>query len=178
MEAGVIRFANRYIKTEGAKFSGDFSRIWSFCREGQKRTTSGRIGRRVWRTRRPFDEKGQKAGSVIGKAKRLPFEKSAVGPFAGAGSWSLECNLRRAEFFGEGLQVAGMRCPADQTRSFKRAELDSERIFRVGLRRIGRDDFKVAAFSEREQRVLRAAAWMYTPEDRTDAGALGDKVDA
>jgi len=90
----------------------------------------------------------------------------------------MEFDPSGAQFFRKRSDIAGMRGPPHQLRFFQRAKLRNERIFRVKLRRVRRNDFEIAALAERKQSVLRAAAGVYATKLPADAGVFFHEVDS
>jgi len=131
----------------------------------------------------PFDEERQKAGLVIVEAKRLPLQQAAIGTFARAGGRPVKRYSGLVKFFGEGVETAGMRGPADQARRDERSKVRDEigpehwRDVRSLLFRIGCDDFQIMAVAEREQRVLSAAAWMHAAKRGANTETLVNEGD-
>jgi hypothetical protein len=103
-------------------------------------------------------------------------EDSSIVAGARTGCWSFESDSCFAEFFGEGIEVAGVSGPADEPRL--RKESQTESILCAGLVRIGRDDFEILTLAEREQRVARAAAGMDSADGGAHTGVVLDEGDA
>jgi hypothetical protein len=76
----------------------------------------------------------------------------------------------------ERVEVARMRRPADETRYGEFLQIIV--VGCVGLRRVGRDDFKVVPVAQREQSVARASSGMNAAEGGSDPGMFLDERDA
>ena len=136
----------------------------------------GRIDGRMDRLSAPLDEKGEKPGSSVLKIESLPFEKAAVGALARAGRGAVEGKMGIAKANCEGVEVAGMRRPANETRRCKL--LQTIVVGCAGLCGVRRDDFKVVSVAQREQSVARAPSGMNAAECGGYSGMLLDERDA
>src|ERR1700721_2513088 len=124
----------------------------------------------------PFNEKGEKAVAVIGKVDRFPIEDVAVRALSGAVRRAGEFHFVFAKLLGEGGGGGGRDSPADEARIGHRADLRKVNDFR--LRGIGRNDFQIAALTEREERVARATAGMDSTDGGQRATSVVNKFDA
>jgi len=135
-----------------------------------------RVDGRMHGASSPLDEEWEQTAGIVFECERFPVEDSAVGTFARAGLRPDHLNAFAFEALCERFDVAWVRRPAYDHGFFELAKIAF--VFRVGLLRIGRDDFEIAIFAEREQRVLRAGAGMDSTECCAHAGALFDERDA
>lgn len=124
---------------------------------------------------------------IVVEVQRFPLEEFAVRAFAGAGSGAVKGEVGGAKSCGEFVEIAGMSGPADETRLAEFCQIRKQRSGRAEnhrrdvwslLLRVGRDDFEVVFFAEREERVAGAAAGMDAAECGADARVLFDEGDA
>lgn len=126
----------------------------------------------------PLNEKRQKPRSRIRERNNLPFQNLAVGALARSRRGPFEPDSRRSELFGERENGAGMSGPANKAGFRERMQIGSQGIFHAGLLRVGRDDFQIAAFSQRKERILRAAPGMNAAKCCAHACVLLDEINA
>ncbi len=124
----------------------------------------------------PLDEEGEQAAAIVFQIQGFPLKEAAVGALARAGMWSIKRETGIAETNCELIQVAGMSGPADEARLAK--FLESVVIWRGGLLRIGRDDFQVVFFAEREKSVAGATSRMDAAKCGANTGVFFDEVNA
>ena len=116
------------------------------------------------------------SGTLVGEVEGFPVENAAIGAGSRAGCRPFEGDSCFAEFLGEGIEVAGVRGPADEFRLGEESQAES--ILCAGLVRIGRDDFEIPPLAEGKQRVARAATGMDSADGGADTDAVLDKGDA
>src|SRR5215469_6059509 len=132
----------------------------------------------------PFNEKRQQAVMIIFQAERLPVKDFAIRALPRSGLRTFKFDSFVAQPGRKLIQIVAMCSPTDKARLFEFC--DDRVLSHARLFRIGSDDFEVAtriqvsgaALTQRNKRVLRAAAWMDTAEHSRDSGALLDKGDA
>src|SRR5205809_1160480 len=122
----------------------------------------------------PFDKERNKTVAVVGEIDGFPGEDAAIGTFSGALVWAGEGDLVFAELLGDGSDVRRMDGPADEARVGHLEDL--REVNDLLLRRIGSNDFQIAAFAKREERIARAAAGMNSANGRADtSGGVQDR---
>ena len=85
--------------------------------EAQKFAARGRVDGRMYSVDAPLDEKRKQASPVFAEPNGPPSEKAAVRSLALTRLWSVEGQSRSAEAGREGVEIARMHCPADESRS-------------------------------------------------------------
>ena len=128
------------------------------------------------RIRAPFDEEREEAIGVVLEVDRLPMQHAAIGSFTRTRSRPFGDDSGPGQVGCKHFQIAGTGGPADQARSGKRLQSFGEWIF-GRLLRVGRDDFQVAALSEREKRIFSTAARMNSAKFGSHASVLFDEGD-
>jgi hypothetical protein len=131
----------------------------------------------------PLDEKRKQATEVVVQIESSPLEYMSVRTFAGAGSGTIESDMRGAEASCELVKIGWTSGPADEARFTK--VFQAETVGHGELLGIGSDDFEIAArvkvragrFFNGQESVARAAAGMNAAELHADAGVLLDKGD-
>ena len=96
---------------------------------------------------------------IVLEIESFPLEEAAVRAFARARIRAVEGNIVRISKSGrERIEVTWMGGPADQVRlnEFRQTVV----VWRIGLQRIERDDFKIVFLAKREKSILRAASGM------------------
>src|SRR6267378_1763718 len=178
VKTGLFPLLNRETEVQRLQCGGEFFGIGRFRSKTEKRAPFRGIHRRMGGTLAPLNEKRQEARVSIGERHRLPFQELSVRALARAWRWPFELDFRGTKLFSKRGDAAGMSGPANQTRFRERMQARGKRIFHPGLCRIRRNDFQIAALSQRKERVLRAASRMNAPKRRAHACVLFDERDA
>jgi hypothetical protein len=146
--------------------------------EAEELAAGRSVSGRVRRVGTPFNKKGKQTVCVVFQVQRFPMQDAAVGAFARTGSGSFSTDSCPSEVGCEHLHVSRMCGPSDETGFSEFFKFRIELRRGSSLLRIGRDDFEVSASTEREKRVLRAAARVNSAEGSANTSVLFDESDA
>src|SRR5712664_578422 len=176
VKTGLVTALDGEVEADAFESHGEFLRIRAHDFKILQAATCGSILGGVDRIGAPFDEEREKAVAIVGEVDGFPGEDAAIRALSGAVLRARECDLIFAKKFCGGGDVGWMDGPADEAWLLHPEDLGE--VKDRPLRRIRGDDFEIATFAQREERVARASAGMDSAECGADAGAFFDEVDA